>query len=231
MTAGRARTFLPLLILAQLGAAIAFVAPQTLPLAANPLLRAVLLLAAAVAGFAAASRTGLVLLPRHAPHPLLLGLALGLGFGCYMALAEAFVFRAAIPPGQLAFILSTAPWQRMALAVPVAFTDEVVYRLFLMSLLAWAMGQLWRASNSRPADAVFGAAIVVSAAVYVLLHLGPVLAEGPMTPLAVLREAMLHFSAAALWGYLFWRYGLATALTAHLSAHLPLQLGLSLLLR
>ena len=70
-----------------------------------------------------------------------------------------------------------------------------------------------------------------AASVYVMLHLNGVLAAGPITPLGLLREAMLHFSAAPLWGYLFWRYGFATALAAHLSAHVSLQLALTLLLR
>jgi len=40
----------------------------------------------------------------------------------------------------------------------------------------------------------------------------------------------VHVSAGSLWGYLFWRNGLPTAIVAHMSAHVTLQVGLGLML-
>lgn len=40
---------------------------------------------------------------------------------------------------------------------------------------------------------------------------------------------MLHGTAGILWGYLYWRHGLVSAITGHISAHLSLEPLLNLL--
>jgi hypothetical protein len=215
---------LPFLVLAALAGVIAFLLPQSFVVALPAPLRLAILGGAALIGLMLAERVGLGLAPHGSRHPILLALALGIAVGAAYALADGMLFRTLLPAVQIEAIKTVPAWQRMAGFMSLALVDDMVYRLFLVSLLAWIGTLVLR----RPAPAI-GFGIIASALIYVALHLGGSAAASP-TPLLVLHEIGLHFTVAALWGYVFWRFGLLTAMLAHLTAHVPLQLGLSLLI-
>ena len=213
-----------LLTWAGFGAVVAWAVPgAALPSAA--LLRVVVVLIVTGLGTAAAWDIGLTVRPHGGRYLVVRAVLIGLVFGVYAAVADGLVFRAHLPAAQAASIATIPAWQRIAGFMPLVVVDEDVYRLGLVSLLAWCLG-----ASKRGATA-FRLAIVAVAIVYVLLHLQLATAGGPLTPVLGVREVAVHVSAGCLWGYLFWRHGLTTAIVAHASAHVSLQIGLGALLR
>jgi hypothetical protein len=75
----------------------------------------------------------------------------------------------------------------------------------------------------------FWTAILVTALlVYPALHQA-YLSALVRTPLTVLCEITLHGGAGILWGFLYWRHGLVSAIAGHIGAHISLEPLLSLL--
>jgi hypothetical protein len=159
---------------------------------------------------------GLGVLPPGGIRALGVAAAIGLAFGIWMAAADAFLFRAAVPAGQTAFVATTSALDRIAYFAPRAVLDEILFRLLLLSALIRVL-----AGGARPPPAArCWIAIVAGSAIYLLFH--PAWLATP-EPLVLAREAALHLSAGILWGYLYWRQGLLAAITAHVGAHLSLQ--------
>jgi hypothetical protein len=140
-----------------------------------------------------------------------------------MALADAGPFHSVIPAAQTALHLRYPAMTRIAIFLPGVIFDEFVFRLILVSAIAWGLVTL-----AGMHDWCFWTAIIFVALVaYPAFHLDYLQTLTP-SALTVLREVMLH-GAGILWGYLYWRYGLVAAITGHISAHLSLEPLLSVL--
>ncbi|WP_336000238.1 CPBP family intramembrane glutamic endopeptidase [Halorientalis halophila] len=101
-------------------------------------------------------------------------------------------------------------------------TEELMLRFGLMSVLVYAG---WRVTGRRtdgPQPRVVWFAIVVSAVLFGVGHL-PALAQSvALTPALVARTVLLNAVAGVLFGWLYWRRSLETAMVAHASFHVPL---------
>lgn len=161
----------------------------------------------------------------HGPKSLVIGASAGLLFGAYMALADATVFRSVIPAAQTAMVLSQSALERIETYIPYAIIDELVFRLVLMSVTVWLLERI----AGEPKAWCFWFAILVTAFVYYpAAHWGYLATLDPV-PVTMLREITLHGLAGVVWGYLYWRHGLASSIVGHISAHLSLQPLLSIL--
>jgi hypothetical protein len=137
-----------------------------------------------------------------------------------MAVVDAFIFRAVVPAAQTAMVGTTGALQRIALFAPLAVLDEIAFRLLLMSAFLWLLTYSTALSSGTLR---YWIAIIAVALAYLPLHWSYLASLGPPTPMLVAREIALHITAGILWGWLYWRYGLASAMIAHASAHLTLQ--------
>jgi hypothetical protein len=100
-------------------------------------------------------------------------------------------------------------------ALSTALVDEVLLRLFLVTVVAWV---LLREFNMTEAGAA-GLAVAVAAGIQVLIYLPGVLAIGfPTAATAAGFLAVTVLVPAVAFGILFWRRGFGTALVAHATA-------------
>jgi len=105
--------------------------------------------------------------------------------------------------------------------------EEVLCRLFLVSLLVWLLARL--GGGARPW--MFVAAIIVAALIFGAGHLPAAFASGMAHgPLAIARIVLLNALVGLPCGWLFWKYGLEHAMLAHFSADLVLHVGAQLAL-
>jgi hypothetical protein len=142
-----------------------------------------------------------------------------------MALADGFVFRSVIPLSQIEMVSRLTAVQRIAFFAPRAVLDELIFRLILTSATAWLLVLV----VGKPQPWCFWTAILVSAfGFYPATHWAYLASLDP-APLTWLREIALHGGAGFLWGYLYWRHGLAASAIGHVGAHLALQPLLGLL--
>jgi hypothetical protein len=108
-------------------------------------------------------------------------------------------------------------------------TEELMLRWGAMSGLAYAGWRLFARRSIRPPAVIVVAAIVLSAVLFGVLHLGAVAAVVPLTPLIVARTIALNAVAGIIFGTLFARRSLEAAMVAHAASHVTVT-ALSLLL-
>ncbi|TGT72895.1 CPBP family intramembrane metalloprotease [bacterium M00.F.Ca.ET.159.01.1.1] len=158
---------------------------------------------------------------RIVPHTVAaLGIATAAGatFACYMAAADFLVFRDVIPASMTSQLAHASALQRIAIFTPLAVIEDIVFRLLLLSIVAWAL-----VSIAGKHDWCYWAAILASALIfYPIAHYSYLSGLQPSFA-TVIREIMLHGGAGVLWGLLYWRYGLLAAMCGHVAAHIVLE--------
>lgn len=169
-------------------------------------------------------------LPRLAPI-VLPGVLVGAAVGAALVALEAALFLRHLPASMLA-LFEIPLWKRLLAGVVYGgIVEELLMRLFLMSLVAWLLGRWWKSAHGLPAPGAFVAAIVGVAVLFALGHLPATAVMAPLTDLLVARALLLNGLAGIAFGYLYWRHGLEAAMAGHISAHLVLQVPGVMLLR
>lgn len=98
--------------------------------------------------------------------------------------------------------------------------EEVMMRLFFMSLLAFLISKLFcRGAKEIPA-AAFVAANIVAALLFAAGHLPGTMAMTTLTPVLIVRCFLLNGGFGLCFGWLYRRYGIGYAMIAHGLAHL-----------
>ena len=114
-------------------------------------------------------------------------------------------------------------WQGLLAAFYGGINEEILMRLFLLTLLAWLGSKLSRGADGRPTPAVLWASTILAGLALGLGHLPAAAAMGlPLTGLSVSRALVLNASGI-LFGWLYWKRGLASAMVAHFSTDIVLH--------
>ena len=102
--------------------------------------------------------------------------------------------------------------------------EEVMLRLFMMSLVAFLLHKLfWRKQTQTPVAALVMANIV-SALLFAAGHLPATAMLMGLTPMILLRCFLLNGGIGLLFGWLYRKYGLRYAMIAHAGCHLVSKL-------
>jgi hypothetical protein len=98
--------------------------------------------------------------------------------------------------------------------------EEVLLRWGLMTLLVWVAWRLFQNGQGRPRPACFVAAILISSVVFAIGHLPLAFMLFPEPSFALIVFVIVGNSAFGLiGGYLYWKKGLESAMTAHALTH------------
>ncbi|MGZ3173766.1 MAG: CPBP family glutamic-type intramembrane protease [Croceibacterium sp.] len=152
--------------------------------------------------------------------------AIGAGFagGALDVLLDAFVF---VPSKVLALDAGQpAAWEGFLASFYGGISEEVIFRLFLLSLVALGLHRLLLGSGGRDRplpSAIFWTANVIAALTFSLGHLPATAALAPLTTSLVVRAIALNGILALLFGSLYRRYGFEMAILAHFSADIALH--------
>ncbi|GAB4463926.1 MAG: CPBP family intramembrane metalloprotease [Anaerolineales bacterium] len=119
-------------------------------------------------------------------------------------------------------------WQGFLASFYGGISEEVLLRLFVMSLFAWLGSFISRTAEGKPANAVFWVANILAAVLFGLGHLPATANLIPLTPLVVTRAIVLNGLAGVAFGWLYWKRGLESAMIAHFSADIVLHVLLAL---
>jgi membrane protease YdiL (CAAX protease family) len=162
--------------------------------------------------------------PRSTPKGIVrAGVLVGASAGAMLVVLEAIFFLRSLPAA-MHRLFEIPLWKRLLAGVLYGgITEELLMRLFLLSLVAWIVGRWWKSADGRPASGAFWLAIIVVAILFALGHLPVTAAIAPLTQTLVLRALVLNGVAGVAFGYLYWRHGLEAAMLGHMSAHLVLQ--------
>ena len=97
--------------------------------------------------------------------------------------------------------------------------EEVMLRLFMMSLVAYVLNMFTRNRGGKPSDAVLVAANIISALLFAAAHLPATSTLLGITPMSLLRCFLLNGGIGLLFGWLYRKYGLGYSMIAHAGCH------------
>jgi hypothetical protein len=113
----------------------------------------------------------------------------------------------------------TPPLYGFLAALSAGINEETLYHLFGLSLLAWLGGLFLHDSDGRPKPIVFWTANVLFALAFGAAHLPAQTAIGlPLNSLVVVATLVLNGIGGLLFGWLFWKFGLESAMLGHILA-------------
>ena len=97
--------------------------------------------------------------------------------------------------------------------------EEVMLRLFMMSLIAFLLHKLFGRKSEHPAAAVLIAANVIAALLFAAGHLPTTAMLLGLSPMILFRCFLLNGCFGLLFGQLYRKYGLRYAMIAHAGCH------------
>jgi membrane protease YdiL (CAAX protease family) len=121
-----------------------------------------------------------------------------------------------------------AVWKGLLASFYGGITEEILLRLFVMSLLAWLGSFISRTPEGRPTRAVFWIANILAAILFGLGHLPAMSLLLPLTTLVVIRTTLLNAIGGIVFGWLYQTRGLESAMIAHFSADMVLHVLLAM---
>ncbi|MGD8997908.1 MAG: CPBP family intramembrane metalloprotease [Anaerolineae bacterium] len=107
-----------------------------------------------------------------------------------------------------------ALWKWFLVSISAGVTEEVAFRLGLMTLLAWLGSLVCRDDSGQPRAAVLWIANILAALVFGAAHLGGIIPV-PLTPVFIVRTVAQNAIVGTALGRLYWRRGLESAVLTH----------------
>jgi membrane protease YdiL (CAAX protease family) len=116
------------------------------------------------------------------------------------------------------------PWQGLLASFSAGVTEESIFRLFGLTLVAWIGSRVSRDTDGRPTSSVLWVANILAAIAFGLAHLPATAAIGlPLNALVITRAIILNGIGGVAFGWLYWTRGLESAILAHFSADVVLH--------
>ena len=156
---------------------------------------------------------------------------IGIGLGTVILVVIRFVSLSILPEIRLRFTAESSleTWKRVVIAADSAVLEEMIFRLFLLSSLAWMVRKIWQLQRT-PTPGIFWTINALIAIGFGIAHLPQWSTITPLTPLVMLIVVFLNSIGGLIFGYLFYADGLAAAIVAHFFADVMLHVvGLSFL--
>jgi membrane protease YdiL (CAAX protease family) len=149
---------------------------------------------------------------------LKLALALGLGVAAAKYLLDLLVFSPFVP-ATLSQLREAPALLRLAIPFQQGIGDEIIYRLFLMTVIVWILWKIRGSEEKPPGDPVYWAGILLAG----LLAVAVPLLQGLTGP-AMVQYAAIILAGAIPFGWLYWKRGIESALVAHFVSSVALVL-------
>ncbi len=111
-------------------------------------------------------------------------------------------------------------WQTILAAFYGGIAEEVLLRLFVMTFLIWIGMKLFR--KAQPTNTIIITSIIVAAVLFGLGHLPLTATLTTITPFVVVRAVVLNGVGGIVFGWLFWKKGLESAILAHFTTDVVL---------
>ncbi len=109
--------------------------------------------------------------------------------------------------------------------------EEILLRLFFMSFLVWVFSKLKKTDKKVVNNnLIMWSSILLASILFGIGHLPITLSVTALTPLVFTRAILLNGIGGIIFGWLYWKKGLESAIIAHFSTDLALHVILPILL-
>lgn len=152
---------------------------------------------------------------------LVLAIALGFAAGAAI-LALDTAFKPYMPAPMSPLPSEVERWRGFLASFYGGVGEEILVRLFLMSLIAWSAWRIARRPEPVPAG-LYWLALGVTALLFGVGHLPLALKIWGPVPVNFARTIILNALAGLPFGWLFWKRGLEYAMVSHFAADLVLH--------
>jgi len=148
---------------------------------------------------------------------LKISLVIGLGVAAVKYLLD--LMFSPFAPATLSQLRQATVLYRLAIPFQQGIGDEIIYRLFLMTVFVWILWRIQGSGEKPPGDPVYWAGLLLAGlvAVAVPLFLG-------VTGIAALQYAAIILAGAIPFGWLYWKKGIESAIVAHFVSSVVLVL-------
>lgn len=116
-------------------------------------------------------------------------------------------------------------WKGLSASFYGGIVEEILFRLFLVSVLVWLATRF-----CKPGPAVYWGAIVIAAVLFGAAHLPnwSAISQVPISTAIATNVIAANSVCGTAFGWLFWRYGLEHAIAAHFGTDIVLHVLLPL---
>lgn len=144
-------------------------------------------------------------------------LKISIGLGVLSGLSV-ILFSFLFPDLSITFLkaeMSVATWKGFLASFYGGIGEEIFARFFLMTIIVWLISRIRKGQTTN-----IGAwlAIIISAIIFGLGHLGITSDITTISSAVVLRAILLNGVPGVIFGWLYWKKGLESAMIAHFSA-------------
>lgn len=113
-------------------------------------------------------------------------------------------------------------WKMLIVPLYGGIVEELLMRLFFVSLFAWIFAKIGGVAEPTNHPGLMWASIVLAAILFGLGHLPATAALTAITPLVVVRAIVLNGLGGLIFGWLYWKKGLPSAMFSHATADLTM---------
>ena len=114
-------------------------------------------------------------------------------------------------------------WKGLMASFYGGIAEEILMRLFLLNLFVWLFSKIIKKGDTKQNRPIIWVSIIIAAIIFGAGHLPATAAIAPLTPLIILRAFLLNGAGGIVFGWLFWKRGLLSAMIAHFSADIILH--------
>jgi membrane protease YdiL (CAAX protease family) len=153
----------------------------------------------------------------------ILGQSLGLGV---LVTVLIILFSLMFNSVSLSFLkieIAVPVWKRLLASFYGGIAEEVLLRLFLMTLFVWISSKIKKTAEGKPTTLGIWVAIVLSAVIFGLGHLPVTSNLTAITPAVVARAILLNGVGGVVFGWLYQKRGLESAIISHFSCDISLH--------
>ncbi|NTW22860.1 CPBP family intramembrane metalloprotease [Candidatus Falkowbacteria bacterium] len=125
--------------------------------------------------------------------------------------------------------MAVPTWKSFLASFYGGIGEEVLLRLFLMTFFVWVTFKIKKTAEGKPTILGIWLAIVISSIIFGLGHLPITSGLTAITPLVVTRAIVLNGIGGVVFGWLYWKKGLESAMISHFSTDICLHVILPLI--
>ena len=154
-------------------------------------------------------------------HTICLAIILGI-FTALLIILISFFFKS-LSVDFLKVEVTVSVWKSILVSFYGGIAEEVLLRLFLMTLLVWIGCKIKKIRNNAPTALIVWSAIIISSILFGLGHLPITSGITEITPIVVFRAIVLNGVGGVVFGWLYWRKGLEASIISHFTADIVLH--------
>ena len=149
---------------------------------------------------------------------------LGVISGALVFMLDVYVFSPLLSPTTPPIVPSLG--SRVLAILYGGIYEELFLRLFILTAVVWFIWKLKQREDGTPYPLTYWIGLILSALVFGLMHLSTAGLVMEITPIIIARAIILNGIPGFIFGWLYWKQGIESAIVAHIFADLMIHVVL-----